>query len=391
MTDDARLVVVFFDRDLTDPTEGNQVRVWHLVDQLRRRFGPVTVLKCDGGGDESDLPDGVRVTEFADPLPDFLNDCNPFLYAALTRTLADDTAVVQVESPAGVVASRVVETMLGGDTHVVYDAHNVEGVKAQTHRDPSQPWYKRLLAPYVVPVIERLGVAAADTVLAVSHADRETFVRTYGVDSDAVRVVPSGVETTPDDARPDRTAARERFGFGEETVAVFHGSYNYYPNREAIETLRTDIAPAITETADDVRFAVAGTDVPERDDGEVTCVGFVDDLEAFLHAADVAVVPLARGGGTKLKVLDYLNAGLPIVTTATGAEGLDLTDGEDAIVTEGVNDEFVASLRSLLAHPDERARLGENARERAREYDWAEIGDRLAAVYEGELGDEGRP
>jgi len=106
----------------------------------------------------------------------------------------------------------------------------------------------------------------------------------------------------------------------------------------------------------------------------VTGLGFVDDLDAFLCAADLAVVPLRHGGGTKLKMLDYLSAGVPTVTTEKGAEGIDLKDGESALIFDGVNESFVSGIVGLLNDEELRKEIGTNAHELFQDkHEWKEI------------------
>jgi glycosyltransferase involved in cell wall biosynthesis len=98
--------------------------------------------------------------------------------------------------------------------------------------------------------------------------------------------------------------------------------------------------------------------------------GVIEDLPAHIAAADVAVAPMLSGSGTNLKILEYLATGLPVVTTPIGAEGLPLTDGETALVTEP--EDVAAETCRLLRDGDLRERLGANGRELAvSEFSWS--------------------
>ena len=126
-----------------------------------------------------------------------------------------------------------------------------------------------------------------------------------------------------------------------------------------------------------------GRDAPEEArrlagvDDSVTLAGWVPEMQPWFDRASVVLVPIRSGGGTRLKVLDGLASGRAMVTTSAGAEGVDLRDGEHALVADGA-DAFTAATVGLLRDADLRARLGAAARRLAEErYDWAALGDRL--------------
>jgi glycosyltransferase involved in cell wall biosynthesis len=89
---------------------------------------------------------------------------------------------------------------------------------------------------------------------------------------------------------------------------------------------------------------------------EVTLAGFVDDVGPFYDRADVVVAPMARGGGTCIKVLEAFAHRVPVVTTSAGASGLDVTGAEHLVVAESVEG-LAAATRVVLDHPDLADRL----------------------------------
>jgi glycosyltransferase involved in cell wall biosynthesis len=105
---------------------------------------------------------------------------------------------------------------------------------------------------------------------------------------------------------------------------------------------------------------------------------------------DIAIVPLSSGAGTKLKVFDYMSVGLPIVTTKKGVEGIDITEGTDAIVVEDVDSEFITAIEELIENPSWRQTLGDQARILAEtEYNWDTIGGELRDIYAQIIADLG--
>jgi len=100
-------------------------------------------------------------------------------------------------------------------------------------------------------------------------------------------------------------------------------------------------------------------------------------------------VPISAGSGTRLKIFQYMNRGLPIVTTEKGIEGISARDGEHALIVPRIDERFVDKVAYLLENERERARLGANARKLLEEkYTWDAIGAQLLAVYKRVL--EGR-
>jgi glycosyltransferase involved in cell wall biosynthesis len=114
----------------------------------------------------------------------------------------------------------------------------------------------------------------------------------------------------------------------------------------------------------------------------------------LLRAADVALNPMFSGSGTNLKMLEYFAAGLPVVTTAVGARGLDLTSGRHAIICPV--EDFPGQVARVLRDDGLRARLGSEGRRLVEEaYDWGRIADAMHGVIESALAamtdDAGRP
>ena len=108
----------------------------------------------------------------------------------------------------------------------------------------------------------------------------------------------------------------------------------------------------------------------------------MNDIYSLLNIADIAIVPLLHGGGTKLKIFDYMGVAMPIVTTKKGIEGINIKNDEEAIIVDDVNEKFVDAIKYLIDNKQERERIGANARRLAEEgYDWDKIGEKLDKLY----------
>jgi glycosyltransferase involved in cell wall biosynthesis len=310
----------------------------------------------------------------------YLTDLNPHFVRSVRRVLsAEDIDIVHGSK--GICTVKLV-TWSDEDTKRVYAAQNVEADHVRDFVSPDLPAYKRLLAPEVVPLVERLTISCADAMTTVSEKDRERFVQQYGVAKDRIRSIPTGTEAVEETGLESPSAIRERYGLRDRSVAVFHGYYSHYPNREAAKLIDERVAPAVRKTGLDVEFLVVGKDPPATTAPNVTTVGFVDDLYSVLRAADIAVVPIRHGGGTKTKVYDYVTLGLPIVTTRKGVEGIDLEPETHALVTEDVDDRFVDGIQQLVTDRGYASEMSENLRSLADEWNWDRSASRLAEFYE---------
>jgi len=147
---------------------------------------------------------------------------------------------------------------------------------------------------------------------------------------------------------------------------LFFGSYNWFPNEDAVTYFCDEILPKLRSRHPDAEFAVAGRDAPETvralaDRPGVTFLGEVDDLAAHVRAAAIVVAPLRIGGGVRLKVLESMAWGAPVVTTPAGFEGVEATPGEDLLVEDGA-DALAEAIADLLGDAERRRRLGASAR-----------------------------
>ena len=172
----------------------------------------------------------------------------------------------------------------------------------------------------------------------------------------------------------------------EEPVVLFVGNFAYQPNVDAAHYLAEDILPRVLRDVPSARLLLVGN-APPPDvvamgaSPRITVTGFVPSLLPFLDAAHVVVCPLRIGGGVKVKMLEALHAGKPIVSTTIGAQGLELgADGGVRIDDDAA--QFARSVAHLLSDPAERARMGEAARRMARRLPtWDRAAEELLRCY----------
>lgn len=174
----------------------------------------------------------------------------------------------------------------------------------------------------------------------------------------------------------------------EPDSLVYSGALTYHANFDAVDFFLREVFPRIRAQRPQTRLYITGATagVPlERlpADPQVTFTGYLDDIRPRMASAWCSIVPLRRGSGTRLKILEALALGTPVVATPKGAEGLDLTPGDDLLIAEDPA-QFADAVVRLLADPALRARLSAHGRQTvAAGYDWQRIGQALCQWLEG--------
>lgn len=180
----------------------------------------------------------------------------------------------------------------------------------------------------------------------------------------------------------------------EPKTLVYSGALTYAANYDAVVHFAQDILPIIRQADPQVRLRVTGAHTgvdlgPISQHPGIELTGYVEDVRPVVAQSWAAVVPLRQGGGTRLKILEAMALGTPVVATPKGAEGLQVTDGQDILLASRP-DAFAASVIQLLQSPALRSRLAAGGRSLvAAKYDARNIGERLCALVE-EVADSGR-
>jgi glycosyltransferase involved in cell wall biosynthesis len=240
------------------------------------------------------------------------------------------------------------------------------------------------LAPSVAARLRRLEVRLArrcDRVTAVSDRDRDGLL-TDGLAPERVVTIPLGVDLDAF-ARAEPDAARlVDLGIPSGApVLVYHGTFRYPPNLEAVRLLATHVLPLLAARGLDPWVLAIGAHPPAVSLGpRVVFTGAVDRVEPYLKAATLAVVPLQTGGGTRMKVLDYFAAGLAVVSTPKGVEGLGLADGEQVLLGDSP-DALAQAVARVLTEPALAERLGHGGRDYVARFDWSRIAAAHLALY----------
>jgi len=256
---------------------------------------------------------------------------------------------------------------------IVFDAHNAEWLLQRRSAEADWQSVSRWPAAGYSSIqwrrlqkLERRICLASRVVLACSEMDAlalqalEASIHPY--------VLPNGVDTK----RYNQEFAAANI---EHPALLFTGKMDYRPNIDAVTWFYHQVWPQIRANVPDIRFYIVGKNpAPSiqtltREPG-IHVTGYVPSVLPYLAAADCYIAPLRVGGGTRLKLLEAMACGLPIVSTTLGAEGLDVVSSKHLLLAHSA-DAFSQAVLNLLHDREFARQLGINARELARtHYDW---------------------
>jgi glycosyltransferase involved in cell wall biosynthesis len=261
-------------------------------------------------------------------------------------------------------------------TKTVIDEHNVESELVASIERIANPALRPLLRWQATRVhrLERQLVSQADVVMACSADDAR---RLEWLGARRTVVIPNGV-ALPSVVSPSHSELRRR------NSVVFVGSFDWAPNVDAAIRLARGIWPSMKQSVAPSNLVLVGrkpgASVRALGGRNVLVTGTVPSVEPFLRDAWATAVPLRAGSGTRLKLLEAAAAGVPIVASALGAEGLGLRDGTDYLRAE-TDADFRNALTLLFRDRERAGALQQSALEVARRFAWDQIGDRVKDAY----------
>jgi len=261
------------------------------------------------------------------------------------------------------------------NTPTVLFQHNVEASLWQRQAQCEKNWLKRLLFTLETAKMKRYEFAAVRKfhhVIAVSETDKKLMTATAPAN---ISVVPTGVNL------------QEFSGAGSSdpsgNVVMFTGSMDWEANVDAMQFFCAEVWPRVRSKIPDAKFLIVGRNpdplVKKLASDSVEVTGSVPSVIEYLKSAAVFVVPLRVGGGTRLKIFEAMAMGKAIISTAIGAEGLDVRDGEDIVLSDDAS-HFAERVVELLQDKARRDQLGKAAASTARKYDWSVVAPRFEEI-----------
>jgi polysaccharide biosynthesis protein PslH len=292
--------------------------------------------------------------------------------AMVARALAERPEVVVADFPhAGVLLPY------GVDIPSVMFTHNIEAEIYERHAIVA-PFPQRLVWRNEARKMRRYEgetLRRFDTVIAVSARDGEGLRKQYGLEH--IELIDTGVDL---DFYPFSPAPAE-------PVLVFSGAMDSRSNIDGILFLVDEVWPLIARARPDARAVIVGRNPPPalvakaKDRGlPWRFTGFVDDIRPHITAAQVSVIPLRVGSGTRIKAFEAMALGRPVVSTTLGVEGLDITPGEHFLAADTAAD-FAGAVLRVFEDAALRARLAQAARARLEgRFSWAHVARQFEAI-----------
>jgi glycosyltransferase involved in cell wall biosynthesis len=165
---------------------------------------------------------------------------------------------------------------------------------------------------------------------------------------------------------------------------IFSGSLRYSANHDAMIWFLSEMFPLVQSEVPQVRLTITGdhAGLPLPSNQSVDRTGLVDDVRPLIASSWISVVPIRKGGGTRLKILEAMALRTPVVSTSKGAEGLGLRHNEHIMIADTPED-FAQEVIGLLVSPQLRDRLTSNAYQLvSKRFDWATVMPRFLNILE---------
>jgi sugar transferase (PEP-CTERM/EpsH1 system associated) len=357
--------------------DGGKKQASLLREQLENG-AQVLALRRDAGYRPANIVRGL-----IGPTPlNVLNFTSARVIAEVDRLLREQTFdTIQIESMHLIAYARRAR-QIAPQARVILDWHNIESEilarYAENDSNPLRAWYAQRTST--------LSRKVEDELLRLCHAhtvcsEREREVLLQRVPGARIEVVGNGVDCEFFAGNPASTSARRD--------VLFMGRMDYHANIDAALYFVKHTWPLIHARRPELRLMIVGAQPAKpilalREQG-ITVTGTVDDVRPFYQSALTSVVPLRVGGGTRLKVLEAMAAGTPVVSTTLGAEGLAVTLGKDILIAD-TPQAMADAVVALQAESPQWQELAANARRLVQmRYDWSVVGEILWRLHTEEV------
>jgi polysaccharide biosynthesis protein PslH len=268
---------------------------------------------------------------------------------------------------------------------IVVDWHNIESELMWRYSDNTSIWMKKMLARRTARLLQSTEISlleGCDAHTVASERERQKLLA--HCPSANICVVPNGVDTDFFSRTYISNLTTNAAAQPEQHI-LFVGSMDYHANIDAVSWFARSIWREISRKRPHLKFVIVGRNPPpavrELASDRIIVTGSVEDVRPFYASAAAAIVPLRVGSGTRLKILEAMAAGVPVISTNLGAEGLEATHNVDLLLADSGHD-IISAIDQILDSVEASARLVIAARDLVvRRYDWVVLAERLYHVH----------
>jgi len=371
-----RKILVLSTYSCYPPRGGGQQRLYNIYSRLAKKFDiricsiiesnrPYENLLLENGLQQISIPQSLDHAQLQwieeKKLGKNLYDCSMIDLVEKSPQYVDKVKNLMTESDIIVFSHPYLFPLanyIHNNSKVIYEAHNVEYLLKKIYLN-NKNWNTKLFSN------EKNCCDFSNLIFTTSREDKTNLVKSYNIDPEKIVVTPNGVDTQQIKYISDneRIAQKSHCNLKNTHTILFVGSW-HPPNLEALKFIIKDLLPKLKNT----KLLLVGSirDLYLSEVGKlldnVLAFGVVDELEKYeiYKLADIAINPMFSGSGTNIKMLDYFSAGIPVVTTETGARGLTIEHNKVAVICNP--DTMLQSIMQLMSDQKLQDKIKKNAR-----------------------------
>jgi|GEM_PF-683802 len=389
-SEQVRKILILSPSDIFPPVDGNSENIYHIIKYLApKNVLGVLLSHVFSQGGTVDLFHPHLTIRYCPPTifdrlqyKSFL--LNPHYFKAAHDLMQD--------LKADIIQCQVLYTIFVGYSlkkrfhkPLVLVQENAEYIKQVKFQAPAY-------VTYVLRWMEHMACNVADKIVAVSEADKKHMMELYNIPAQKIHVIEhcADAETFKYDADSGKKV-REALGISDQDmVLTYVGKMDAPHNTVATQHIAERIYPVVSSRYPNSTFMIVGQNYEhllKYRKERIFFTGFVTsrrdaspNLADYLSASDIVIVPMDRGSGTRLKILEAAACSRPIVSTEVGAEGLDFVNDKEILLCDRIDEGFTQLVLSLLEDEARREELGRRARQKVlSRYSW----EREVAKFEG--------
>ncbi|MDI6696159.1 MAG: glycosyltransferase family 4 protein [Anaerolineales bacterium] len=391
------------------PDSGPRIKTWHVLRYLAQEGHRVTLASYVRPDEEAYVPVLKQVCEQVYTAPiqrsrardayyllrSFLSgrpflierDDLPNMRSLVNRLLREETFDYALADQL-TMTQFLLDENREGKPRIIFDAHNAVWTIVERMKH-SVPW---LLKPATYIEAQRVkhyeGVLTRefDHTLAVTDVDRQYLLEAVQeVDQSAVAACAEKITVIPISVDTQLLQPIQR-NLGSKNILTL-GTLHYPPNADGIRWFIQEVFPRIRREEPQVNLVIVGKNPPRdfvqfaaENPQNVKVTGYVPDLKPYLADAALLVIPVRAGSGMRVRILEALAEGMPVVTTTIGLEGIEAAPGEDVLVADTPS-AFAEAVLALLRNKALQDKLAQNSRRLAEaRYDWRVVLKKLDEV-----------